>query len=146
MRSTRECWTLSYLVCAAALSLLIGCSQSVPKESATFTLASGVRLVADTPCDSSSDGATSSVGKTGDNAYAVSVRDIFQCDGTIEPFLTEPIDKKATLVLIRGSNSADDSACECSRAIRVTIENRLEPGDTLYILNDYRVTSHLIMP
>lgn len=146
MQSTREGWTFSYLACTAALSLLFGCSQSVPKESVTFTLASGVKLVADTPCASSSDGTTSSVDKTGDNAYAVSVRDIFQCDGTLEPFLTEPVDKKATLVLTGGSSSAGDSACECSRAIRVTIENRLEPGDTLYILNDYRVTSHLIIP
>jgi hypothetical protein len=143
---TRECWTFSCLGCTAALSLLIGCSQSVPGESATFTLASGVKLVTDTPCASSSDGATASVDKTGDNAYAVRVRDVFQCDGTLEPFLTEPIDKKATLVLTRGSSSAGDSACECSRAISVAIENRLESGDTLYILNDYRVTGHLIMP
>ena len=89
---------------------------------------------------------TSSIEKTGDNMYAVNVRDIFQCDGTLEPFLTEPIDKTATLVLTRGNSSTGGSACECSRAISVTIENRLEPGDTLYILNDYRVTGHLLTP
>ena len=62
------------------------------------------------------------------------VRGSFDCDGEFEPFLTVSIDKKATLVLGQQAGSqAASSGCECGRTIDITIENRLESGDTIYV-------------
>lgn len=132
---------------AAVLALLLGCSRKAPDATTTFTLATGVKLVAQTACATTAEDPTLSIAKKGSNTYLVRARGSFDCDGELEPFLTVSIDKKATLVLGQQAGAqAASSGCECGRTIDITIENRLESGDTIYVLNDYRVIGHLITP
>jgi hypothetical protein len=87
-----------------------------------------------------------SLKKLGAN-YTVSVVTPLQCNtDLVPPFLTEQAEQRATLVLGRKIPGSSDSGCECPRSIDLSIEGRLQPGDTLYVLNDYQVLGHLPVP
>lgn len=94
-------------------------------------------------CDEAAGGDQLSVQKQAD-AYIVLVSDTFACgDSLRSPWLGATRDKKATLVLASESNR---SGCECRGKVRVQIKDRLEAGDTLYVMRDSQVIGHVVLP
>jgi hypothetical protein len=108
-----------------------------------FTLSTGVSIMKVDKCVA--DDAVGSLKLDKDGAdYIVSAKGFFDCsDDMKDAYLTVGRDGKSTLVL--GSTSRK-SGCECSRAVRVKVADRLEPGETLYVLGDGEVIGHLDVP
>lgn len=80
------------------------------------------------------------------DGYSILAVAALQCEpGQPAPFLSNTIDRKATLVLGRGLGKST-SGCECFQRVQISIRGRLESGDTLYLLNDYEVIGHVIVP
>ncbi len=62
------------------------------------------------------------------------------------PYLTETREHRATLVLNEETNSRSvNSGCDCWRRLSISIEGRLQTGDTLYISNDGEVEGHWLI-
>ena len=129
------------------LQLLLACSRSIPKQAATFTLESGVTVTTQTDCSPPAQ-STLSIEQKAKHVYEIKLSDVFDCKARIQPYLTEPVDNKATLVLTLRDHEKTgfSSSCECGRDIIVTIADRLEPGNVMYVLNDSRVIGHLSVP
>ncbi|WP_431050606.1 hypothetical protein [Roseateles sp. L2-2] len=80
------------------------------------------------------------------DGYSVSAVAALQCEAAKpSPFLSTTVDRKATLVLGR-DHGKSGSGCECFQRLKISIQGRLEPGDTLYLLNDYQVIGHAVVP
>jgi hypothetical protein len=117
---------------------LSGCSRDAPKDS-TFTLGTGISVVSKGECNPAQIGEASSIVKE-TSGYILQIPDAYICRKDDEPiFLSLTRGHKATLTIGRPS-------CECARAVKVKIVERLEPGDTLYILNGGEVSGHLLVP
>lgn len=134
----------------AALVVLFGCSKqadTTKQEGSTFTLSTGVSVASMSDCTSFEGGQKVSLQKTG-SGYLVSAVTPLRCEGKLaEPYLTAGSEHRATLVLPQShSNSLFSSGCECPRSIKIAIQGRLEPGDTLYVLNDADVLGHFTVP
>lgn len=126
--------------------VLCGCS-SRDKPDSGFTLETGVSLVSAGECNTSQMGTRPSIKK--DNAdYLVTIHGGFVCQAELEkPFLSLTREKKATLVIgATQSRFGFSSNCECARSLKIKISERLEPGDTLYILNGTEVSDHVSVP
>jgi len=76
---------------------LVACSRSTPQQAATFTLESGINVTEQTECSPPAQ-----IQKEATRVYKVKLNDVFGCDARIQPYLTEPVDNKATLVLTLG--------------------------------------------
>jgi len=126
--------------------LLTSCSPS-EKQGAAFTLETGVSVKEVRAC-SNNPSATSPSAKKVQDGYLVTLVAHFTCDGDIEKvFLTQTIEKRATLVIAsKQPKFGFGSSCECARVLTVKLSNRLEPGDTLYLLTDREVVGHLVLP
>jgi hypothetical protein len=137
-------WPLCWIAPAVVLPLLSSCSDKLGKEPA-FTLQTGVTLQSSSACVDFRDGQSMSLKPMADG-YLVSAITPTRCEGeAIKPFMTATLEHRSTLVLnqpVPGSNAS----CECPRSIEVAIRGRIEPGDTLYILNDYEVLGHFTIP
>jgi hypothetical protein len=135
---------LCWIVSATALPFLNSCSEQLGAGPA-FTLQTGVTLQSSSACVDFRDGQSMSLKPMADG-YLVSAITPTRCEGeAIKPFMTATLEHRSTLVLnqpVPGSNAS----CECPRSIEVAIRGRIEPGDTLYILNDYEVLGHFIIP
>lgn len=137
-----------FTACVVVVCLqLLACSRSTPKQAATFTLESGVTVTEQTDCSPPAQ-STLSILKKAKHVYEIKLSDVFDCNARIQPYLTEPVDNKATLVLTLRTHekSGFSTSCECGRNVSVTIADRLEPGDVLYVLSDSRVIGHLSVP
>lgn len=78
------------------------------------------------------------------DGYEVAMLTFMSCGtGVPKAYLTATNNKKATLVILP---TAKESSCECARSLRITLSNRLEPGDTLYVSYDHDVLGHLVVP
>ena len=140
--------TVILAACLGVICLqLVACSRSTPQQAATFTLESGITVTEQTECSPPAQ-TSLSIQKEAKRVYKVKLSDVFGCDARIEPYLTEPVDNKATLVLTLGAGekSGFKSSCECGRNVSITIADRLESGDVLYVLSDSRVIGHLSVP
>jgi hypothetical protein len=136
------------LIKAAIVGCLVffisACSEKIPDKSKsdTFTLASRVELAKIEDCGNSGDGSLS-VSKKG-ATYSVHTSGVFFCNSAVKPpYLTLPKDGKATLIL---DSISDDKGCECFRSVHVEISDRLEQGQTLYVLNNGEVIGHVVLP
>lgn len=125
---------------------LVSCARR-EEHNAVFTLATGVSLIEARNCNSNQTGGMPSVKKV-EGDYLVTIFGHFPCETELEkPYLTMANEKKATLVISpKQSKLGFGSSCECGRLLIVRLSNRLEPGDTLYVLNDREVLGHLVMP
>ena len=80
--------------------------------------------------------------KTGPD-YIITVRAFLSCGSRVDqPWLTVPIDKRATLVL----PSEDHSECECETKLAVKLSDRVESGDLVYVLANREVVGHAVVP
>ena len=72
----------------------------------------------------------------------------FACNAKVsKPYLTVTNKKKATLVIESSApQEIFNSSCECARSLAIKLSDRLETGDTLYLLRDQDVLGHLVMP
>jgi hypothetical protein len=134
------CW----IVPAAILPFLNSCSEQSSAES-TFTLQTGVTLQSSSDCVDFRDGQSISLKQIADG-YLVSAITPIRCEGqAVKPFMTATLDHRTTLVLNRPTRGSEAS-CECPRSIQIAIRGRVEPGDTMYVLNDYEVLGHFTIP
>ena len=126
--------------------VLCGCTPR-EKQDAGFTLGTGVSLVTSSECSASKLETPPSIKKDGSD-YLVNVHGAFICQAELEkPFLSLTREKKATLAIgATQSKFGMSSNCECARALKIKIAGRLEPGDTLYILNGTEVAGHVTVP
>ena len=137
------------LVAFALIQSLVGCSRNTEQASDSFTLETGVALQEFKACDAKQgvQEQISSVKKLSDG-YEVSVSAFFACNADVSrPYLTVTNQKKTTLV-VNPSTSKEvfSSSCECARSLVIRLTNRLEAGDTLYVLREHEVLGHLMMP
>ena len=122
--------------------LLCSCSKT-ETSGQTWTLQTGVSVLEAKICDATSVKDGLSVSKQSAQ-YVVELSDTFSCGVNLHsPWLTVVKSHKATLVLGAASGG---SACECRGKVRIHIANRLEPGDTLYVLNENEVVGHVVLP
>lgn len=125
-----------------ATLMLCSCSKSEAPRNA-WTLHAGVSVLESKVCDQTvlKDGL--SVSKQA-NHYIVEVNETFTCEADLRsPWLTVTKEHKATLVLVP---TRKGSGCECRGKVRVQISDRLEGGDTLYLLNENEVVGHVVLP
>lgn len=138
-----------FFIIYAVVQSLVGCTRNAEKNSDTFTLETGVALQEVKACDVQQkiQEQTSSVRKLSDG-YEIAVSASFACDTKIiKPYLTATNHKKATLVIASlASKEVLNSSCECARSLVIKLSNRLEVGDTLYLLREQEVLGHLVMP
>lgn len=143
----RHLW--KFLVVCAVVQSLVGCSRNIEKNSDTFTLETGVVLQEIDECDAQkkTQAPTSSV-KNLTAGYEVTVSAFFACNAKVsKPYLTVTNQKKATLVIESSApKEIFNSSCECARSLAIKLSDRLETGDTLYLLRDQEVLGHLVMP
>lgn len=127
-----------------AVLLVAACSKSSTDQNVS-TLATGVVVTKLEACNATESTQRMAIEKTSDG-YSVSAVAALQCESEKPtPFLTTTIDRKATLVLGREAMKST-SGCECFQRLQVSIQGRLESGDTLYLLNDYVVVGHALVP
>jgi hypothetical protein len=131
---------------AAAACALLGCSEP-EKDDATWTFHTGVRVIESKDCEAPTAEMPSIAVQRASNSYIVTVRDAFSCSGLASPWVNLPRHKKASLVISpRTTWLGGGRSCECPQALKVEITNRLEPGDTLYVVNDSQVVGHVVLP
>ena len=138
----------SILTAVLFFLLAAGFSKNSDPEpsSSTFTLETGVKVTRISGCEKGDYRPQMSLNKDGKN-YKMLVVTPLQCDvELVPPFLTVQSGHRATLVLGRAMRGGSSSGCECPRSVDLSIEGRLEPGDTLYVLNDYQVLGHFPVP
>lgn len=127
------------------VSMLIFLSSCTKTETSgrTWTVHTGVSVVEVKPCDETPGRDELTVSKQGSN-YLVDVNETFSCEADLSsPWLTTIRQHKATLVLVSGTKG---SSCECRRKVRIRIAERLEAGDSLYVLNENEVVGHFVLP
>jgi hypothetical protein len=137
----------NWLIFGFATLFLMGCSRE--KNASTFKLETGVVLQEQTECNDEKniEESTSSVTKQPDG-YEVGISAYLDCDaGSVKPYLTMTNHQKATLVLYSPQDRVGfKSSCECARSLKIKLTNRLEAGDTLYLVRDEEVLGHHILP
>lgn len=122
--------------------MLCSCSKTETPGHA-WTLQTGVSVLESKVCDQTvlKDGLF--VSKQA-NHYIVEVNETFACEADLRsPWLTVTKEHKATLVLVPSTNGG---GCECRGKLRVKISDRLEAGETLYVLNENEVVGHVVLP
>jgi hypothetical protein len=125
-----------------AAFLLCACTKS-DNDPKALTLETGISVLEAKVCDETVDGDQLAVQKQA-NGYMVLVSDTFACGESLRsPWLGVTRDKKATLVLASEPNR---SGCECRGKVRIQIKDRLESGDTLYVMRDSQVIGHIVLP
>lgn len=135
--------TLKIAAICTLLLFLLGCTRSDGTN--TFTLESGVVVREVTACQEAQKNGQQdpSVKKIADG-YEVAISTFMNCGaGGAKAYLTATNNKRATLVILP---TAKESSCECARSVKITLSNRLEPGDTLYVSYDHDVLGHLVVP
>lgn len=139
-----RCRRSLYNCLLAILIFFSGCSKSINSE-APSTLATGVTVVDSNVCNASDLDSNLKIAKK-DGLYIVDLSAELGCEvNSLRPFVSPPIDHKATLVLSSGGVSGS-SGCECSRKVQISIKDRLDAGDTLYVLNGDVVIGHVTVP
>ena len=138
------------LVRVAILTILLAipCALTRAEEPGTFTQSTGVTLAEAPTCTKET---TQSVGiRKAKAGHEVLVRAFFNCDGSFaEPWLPPSVGSGTTLVLQkqRKSGMGFSSNCECLYNLRVLIPSgRLQPKDTLYVVNERVVVGHVKVP
>lgn len=129
-----------------ALAVVLGCSKA-GKESDTFTYATGIRLVEVSECYEGVANRHIEVKKNGDSLLITGVLPM-PCRGSLAaPYLIETHEHQATLVLREEKDgSLFTSGCDCWRNVSISIEGRVEQGDTLYVSNEGEVEGHFLVP
>lgn len=132
-----------YFVMLLIAAVSLSCSQE--KDGAdehTWTLSSGVEVLQDSGCQNATGRPVSVDVKKEEIRYVVAVEIYQSCQSkAIEPWLTQTRNGKATLVI--QPNGKDSSAsCECSRSLKVAISNRLEKGNTLFVVANSEVLGY----
>jgi len=136
---------LSLISLCIALGALFGCSKA-DKNSAAFTYATGVRVVEVSECHEGIANRHLEVKKTGATLLITGTMPM-PCRGPLAaPYLTETNEHRATLVLHEEKrNSLFNSGCDCWRNVSISVEGRLQTGDTLYVSNDGEVEGHFLV-
>lgn len=127
-----------------AVILVTACSKASTDQPAS-TLETGLVVTESEACTNTEATETLAIKKADDGYSVVAVADLECGLERPRPFLTITLDQKATLVLGREPGKSA-SGCECRRRVKVSIKGRLEPGDVLYLLNDYTVIGHVLVP
>lgn len=125
--------------------LLSGCSkEEEPNEkSTTFTLSSGLTLMNVADCQPSYSENAINIKTIGSHEYVVEFDGDLPCDSKApQPYITDHIDGKATLVI----DAQFKSSCECKRRVALKIADRIQTGQTLYILVGHAVLGHVSVP
>ncbi len=139
-----------HLVSCTLVATLGGCEENHKDTSNSFTFETGITLQSymSEKLEGSEVDLSYSVQKVPDG-YLVRTGVVSDCtsDSLAPPYLTDGIDHKATLVLKDSPSKATfHRYSECWGTAEVTIANRLQAGDTVYILNNGEVLGHLVMP
>jgi hypothetical protein len=121
-----------------------GCSRKSASDDA-LTLSSGVQLVELSDCSNATSVQPSLAIHNDTSAYLLKVADVLSCQPMEPPWVTVQGNKKATLVL-PPKHTWRDSTCECARSATLRITDRLEAGDTLYVVQSNYVLGHVIVP
>lgn len=141
------------------LIFLVGLLSSCSKEASdvddpnTFTMASGVKLVDNHSCiDEKNTKKPISIEKN-ESGYLLNMHLYLNCNEDkipIErPVMSSGLNKRAT-VIIRSKKTpwwGFSNSCVCKNSLSVQISsNRLESGDTLYVVVNEVAIGHLIAP
>ena len=144
IRVTTMRFALPMLILSFAIS---SCSRTEERDS-TFTLSTGVTLIEAENCGAEKNKKPPSAMKE-NNSYLISMRGYFSCEATFDKlFLTTEDEKNSTLVLGSSKKSplSFNSSCECARSLTVRLTDRLEKGDTVYLLYEQEVLGHVTLP
>lgn len=126
--------------------LLVGSAHGEESQPKTWTYETGVSLRKVEECKKDEEKQSVAIRGT-PKAYIVEVRAFFSCDRTLKnPWVTLPLNGKATLVSDSKPPGLFASSCDCFKAISVSIAGRLSKGDTLYVVSEQVVVGHVIMP
>lgn len=123
---------------------LVSCAAQ--HENSAFTFFTGVRVESDMVA-ADFPGEKIEIEKT-DGGYIISVNSYFDC-GVSEkkPYLDDSLRVKATLVMDGDRSSGFlHPACNEKRNIKVSIKDRLNTGEVLYVVSKALVIGHLIVP
>jgi len=126
--------------------LLDGLAHGEESQPKTWTYENGVSLRKVEECKNG-EGKQSVAVRGTPKEYIVEVRAFFTCDRTLKnPWVTLPLDGKATLVLDSKAPALFASSCDCFRSLSVSIAGRLSKGDTLYVVSEQVVVGHVVVP
>jgi hypothetical protein len=141
-RFTRASFRLLILMFTPAL--VSACFEESSKPDAgTWTLHSGVTVLSDSGCQKTSGNAASINVHKEEQRYVVAIQSYQACQAPLmAPWLTQTRDSKATLV-INQTAAANTSTCECSRSLKIAITDRLEKGDTLFVVSESEVLGYV---
>lgn len=127
-----------HLVIVAVFPILLSSCEKKYEEKNTFTLSSGVSIAEIATCSDVPSRKFSVIKSASD--YLVTTTGNFSCQTeAMKPYLTIPIDKKATLVI---QSESSKSSCECFRSVTIKLSGRLDSGDLLYVSNSGEVIGH----
>lgn len=135
--------SLRLLILMIAPALLSACFEGNSKpETGTWTLHSGVAVLYDSGCQKTSGNAASIDVHKEEQRYVVAIQSYQACQSRLTaPWLTQTRDRKATLV-VNEIAAANTSTCECSRSVKIAITDRLEKGDTLFVVSESEVLGY----
>ncbi|MES2280548.1 MAG: hypothetical protein V4542_03970 [Pseudomonadota bacterium] len=128
--------------------LLMGCGDGGKQiNESDFTLGKGVSVLKLEGCTKSGLSKDITIKKDSE-AYVIVIEGAFSCETEqLKPYLTLPINRRATLVIPQKATSAVfKSNCECNRSLSIRLEGRVERGDNVYVLNNSEVLGHVVVP
>ena len=109
----------------------------------TFTLASGVEVLEAKACDEKPE---SDVRATQERPGVYKLSTVARITCGEKPdrvFLTVPRNRRATLIV---ESSDPSSPCECFSLVTVRVVDRVEQGETLYVISAGEVAGHVVLP
>jgi len=116
------------------------------EESNAWTYETGVQLQKIDKCTNDSGNQAVTVSGT-PKKYLVNIRAYFDCDSKLrKPWVNEPPDGNATLVLGAVKSGSFSSSCECLKSVTVSVSGRLSKGKVLYVVNGQEVVGHVVLP
>lgn len=136
------------IACFFSLWVLVACENDAQQQKkADFTFAKGVFVLKFDRCSDAGLPRTIDINEES-KAYTIAIRGMFSCESEdIKPYLTLPIDRRATLVLPKVAMSGGfRSSCECSKLLIIRLEGRVDRGDVIYVTDETEVLGHVVVP
>lgn len=125
---------------------MTGTVAHAEEASNTWTYETGVQLQKIEQCANGSGNQTVTVSGT-PKKYLVKIRAYFDCESKFsKPWVNEPPDGNATLVLGAVKSGSFSSSCECLKSVTVSVSGRLTKGKVLYVVNGQEVVGHVVLP
>ena len=126
----------------------IGCNDR-KRDSSYFSLESGLTIVdsSDMKCLKGPIKENAEISPK-NGGYRIKVTADFRCQDELDiPYLTISGNGRRTLVLLpKENNLLFSTSCSCTRSLTIDINDRLEPGIRLYVVNDREVVGDVLVP